>query len=108
MAGEITPREAAERIVERPESIVLLDVREDIERATATIDGSIHIPMGQIPGRIHEIPRDRDLIVYCHHGSRSMMVAEYLEGEGFDRVLNLTGGIDAWSVRVDPKVPRYG
>ena len=95
-------------MTEQPSHVVLLDVREHDERATARIDGSMHIPMGEVPLRIGEIPRDRELIVYCHHGGRSMMVAGYLEGEGFERVLNLTGGIDAWSARVDPKVPRYG
>ena len=108
MVGEISARGAAQRIRERPESVLLLDVREDDERAAAAIHPSLHIPMDQLPSRLEEIPRDRELIVFCHHGSRSLMVAGYLEGRGFDRVLNLAGGIDAWSARVDPKVPRYG
>lgn len=88
--------------------VVLLDVRELDEREAARIEPSLHIPMGEIAHRVAEIPRDRELVVYCHSGTRSMMVAGYLEGQGFHSVGNLTGGIDAWSRKVDPAVPRYG
>lgn len=87
--------------------MLLLDVRETFERETAAIQPSVHIPMNDIPDRHGELPRDRRIVVYCHHGTRSEMVAAYLEGEGFTDVANLTGGIDAWSERVDPSVPRY-
>ena len=86
----------------------LLDVREADERAAARIDPSVHIPMREVPSRLVELPRDRPVVVYCHTGTRSMMVAAYLENHGFHDVANLSGGIDAWSVRVDPAVPRYG
>jgi len=89
------------------EKVFLLDVREDEERLTAHIEPSAHIPIQEIPGRIAEIPKDRTVVVYCHHGTRSAMVAGFLEAEGYHDVVNLAGGIDAWSVRVDPKVRRY-
>jgi rhodanese-related sulfurtransferase len=90
-----------------PASILLLDVREDDERSTAVIEPSAHIPMNSVPDRLAELPRDRRIVVYCHHGNRSYAVAGYLETEGFERVANLTGGIDEWSRLIDSSVPRY-
>ncbi len=107
MVARTTPEEVARRLSEEPESLLLLDVREDEERVTAAIQPSIHIPMYEVPERLAEIPRDREVIVYCHHGSRSEVVAGFLEGEGYARVTNLSGGIDAWSAQVDRTVPRY-
>ncbi|HTT15151.1 MAG TPA: rhodanese-like domain-containing protein [Thermoplasmata archaeon] len=100
--------EVARRLKARPGAVVLLDVREPFERELAVIEPSLHIPMGDVPERLAEIPRDREIIVYCHGGGRSAMIAGYLEGEGYTAVANLDGGIDAWSVLVDRKVPRYG
>lgn len=90
-----------------PDGFVLLDVREDDERETASIRPSLHIPMNLVPSRRAELPTDREVIVYCHSGTRSLMVAGYLEAHGVERVANLDGGIDAWSRRIDPAVPRY-
>ncbi|MGC2290035.1 MAG: rhodanese-like domain-containing protein [Thermoplasmata archaeon] len=90
-----------------PGSLLLLDVREDDERAVALIEPSVHIPMNSVSDRLAELPRDRRIVVYCHHGGRSYAVAGYLESEGFEAVTNLTGGIDEWSRLVDPAVPRY-
>jgi rhodanese-related sulfurtransferase len=90
-----------------PEGILLLDVREDEERAVARIEPSLHIPMNSVPDRLADLPQDRRIVVYCHHGGRSYAVAGYLETEGFKDVTNLTGGIDEWSRLVDPRVPRY-
>lgn len=86
---------------------LLLDVREPVEREAARIEPSVHIPMHDVPARVDELPRDRGIIVYCHHGHRSLMVATYLESLGFAKVANMEGGIDAWSARVDSRVPRY-
>jgi rhodanese-related sulfurtransferase len=107
MVTPITPEKLAERLKAGSPSVTLLDVRELDEREAARIEPSLHIPMNEVPARKAEIPRDRPLVVYCHSGTRSMMVAGYLEGQGFTGVSNLTGGIDAWSLRVDPTVPRY-
>lgn len=108
MVEEIEATEVARRLKADPENVLLLDVREPFEREMAVILPSVHIPMGEVPERADEIPRNREVIVYCHGGSRSMMVAAFLESRGFKSVANLAGGIDAWSVEVDPSVPRYG
>ncbi|HYK93876.1 MAG TPA: rhodanese-like domain-containing protein, partial [Thermoplasmata archaeon] len=97
----------AERLKANPRAVTLLDVREPMERELARIEPSLFIPMGEVPRRLEEIPKDAEVVVYCHTGQRSAMVAGFLETQGFSRVGNLTGGIDAWSRRVDPTVPRY-
>ena len=86
---------------------MLLDVREDGEVAYANIDGHTHIAMNLIPLRHNELPDDKPIVVYCHHGMRSMQVALFLEHAGFSDVYNLSGGIEAWSVQIDPSVARY-
>ena len=86
---------------------LLLDVREDWEYAIAHLPGSLLIPMGQIPGRYESLPRDRPVVVYCHHGMRSAQIVTFLSSRGFTQVHNLTGGIDAWATEVDPALPRY-
>lgn len=90
------------------EDLLLLDVREPSERQYCAIDGSTHIPMGEIPARMGELDPDKEIVVYCHHGMRSFQVAAFLMGRGYDKVINLAGGIDAWSLTIDPDVPRYG
>ena len=107
MVSQLAPTEVARRLKENPEAVVLLDVREPYERELARIEPSIHIPMNEVPDRLEEVPKDREVVVYCHGGSRSMMVAGFLAGRGYRTVANLRGGIDAWSVDVDPSVPRY-
>jgi rhodanese-related sulfurtransferase len=89
------------------ESFVLLDVREADELALARLDGALHVPMGELPERIGELPRDGEIVVMCHSGVRSERVTRYLLAEGFTRVANLAGGIDAWSNAIDPAVPVY-
>ncbi|CAJ4795071.1 rhodanese domain-containing protein [Burkholderia pseudomallei] len=90
----------------RPAPIVL-DVREPWEIATAKIDGSVSIPMQQIPARSEELDDEAAIVCVCHHGMRSAQVAMFLESRGFTKLYNLQGGIDAWSRDVDPAVPRY-
>jgi rhodanese-related sulfurtransferase len=85
----------------------LLDVREPRECAFCSLTGSLQIPMNEVPRRLEELPRDVPLVVMCHHGMRSRMVAQYLRSVGFNDVLNLEGGIDAWAVRMDPAIDRY-
>ena len=86
---------------------VLLDVREPWEHDKARIEGSTLIPMRELPARIAEIDDEREVVAICHHGGRSMQVALFLEKQGFKRVHNLVGGIDAWSRTVDRTVPLY-
>ncbi|MDB5070561.1 MAG: sulfurtransferase [Candidatus Eremiobacteraeota bacterium] len=89
------------------DDLVLLDVREPDEIATASIPWATVISMREIPVRMNDIPRDKPLVVMCHHGGRSERVAQFLEANGYGNAINLTGGIDAWSASVDPGVPRY-
>ena len=106
MPRAIDPEALSVRLA-KGDPLVVLDVREGWEVEVAALDGSTHIPMAEVPRRHGELPRDRDIVVLCHHGMRSAMVAEYLRSAGFDRVINLTGGIDRWSVTVDRSVSRY-
>jgi rhodanese-related sulfurtransferase len=89
---------------ERP---LLLDVREPWEYDKARIEGSRLVPMRELPARLSEIDEGKEVVAICHHGGRSMQVAMFLEKQGYRRVHNLTGGIDAWSRTVDPSVPTY-
>lgn len=89
------------------ESLFLLDVREAWETEICQIPGSVHIPMGQIPGQVEEIPTDRPVICICHHGMRSQQVAHFLQQKGISGVENLTGGVEAWALEVDPEMARY-
>jgi rhodanese-related sulfurtransferase len=103
---EISPAELKARMgsATPPE---VLDVREQWEWQRAHIAGTRHIPMGEVPEHVKELPRERDVVVFCHHGGRSRQIVLYLEQQGFDRAINLRGGIDAWSREVDPSVPQY-
>ena len=107
MIASLRAEAVAELLHKHPDRYVLLDVRELDEREIGRIEPSLHIPMNEVPNRLAELPKDRELIVYCHSGTRSMMVAGFLHGAGFKSVSNLDGGIDAWSRKVDPTVPRY-
>ena len=89
------------------EQPLLLDVREGWEFETCKIAGSVQIPMNLIPVRVSEIEDDREVVCICHHGARSMQVAAFLERNGFSNVTNLTGGVHAWAVQVDPSMPKY-
>ncbi len=86
---------------------LLLDVREPWEFERCHIEGSLLIPMNSIPSRLGELPADRDIVVICHHGVRSFHVARFLDHNGFTRVINLTGGVDAWAKEADPSMPTY-
>lgn len=94
---------------DRRESFMLLDVREAEELAIAAIPGACHVPLGTLPMRTSELSewKDKEIICMCHHGMRSARAQQILENAGFSRVFNLTGGIHAWSVRIDSSVPQY-
>ena len=104
--GEITPEELSRRIA-RGDDFELLDVREPYEWAIARLPGARHIPLGTLPERIASLDPDRETIVYCKSGIRSMAAAAQLAAAGFRNVANLSGGISRWSAEVDPSVPRY-
>jgi len=105
---QITPAELAAWLADTGrEKPVLLDVREPWEYQAARIEGSQHIPMREVPGRLFELDPDRAVVAICHHGGRSMQVAMFLEKNGFAKTHNLAGGVDAWSRTVDAAVPLY-
>jgi rhodanese-related sulfurtransferase len=102
----ISVRELADlRSAGREHSV--LDVREAGELEICRIDGALHIPMAEVPGRADDLPRDRPLVILCHHGARSRMVVDFLRNAGFDNALNLDGGIEAWACEIDPSIRRY-
>ena len=90
---------------------VLLDVREPWEFELAAIRlpqaDTVLMPMGQVPERLAEIDAARTIVCVCHHGMRSLQVAHFLEQQGCTEVINMHGGIDAWSREIDRSVPRY-
>jgi rhodanese-related sulfurtransferase len=86
---------------------LLLDVREPWEHQTARIEGSKLVPLGEVAERLGELDQQQEVVAICHHGGRSMQVAMFLEKNGFSKVHNLSGGMDAWSKSVDPSVPVY-
>jgi len=106
MNKEISASEAA-KLKASGENVTFLDVREHSELEICRIEGALHIPMGEIPQRTGALPSDGSLVVFCHHGMRSANVQQYLEARGFQNVINLAGGIHAWSLEVDPTVPTY-
>ncbi len=89
------------------QGVTLLDVRTDEELAIAALPGGVHIPLQELPRRMGELNPGHPIAVLCHHGVRSDMAARFLEQNGFSDVSNVAGGIDAWSLHVDPDVPRY-
>jgi rhodanese-related sulfurtransferase len=88
-------------------SPLLLDVREPWEFDICQIDGSINIPMGQIPLRLDELPASGEIVVICHHGVRSQQVIWFLQNRSLGDLVNLEGGVDAWARSVDPGMPVY-
>ena len=105
MYKQISATEAA--ILHNEDQAVLLDVREDSELTICKLDNALHIPMGEIPERHSMLPKDKPVIVFCHHGGRSSNVQQFLVSIGFDNVINMKGGIHAWSSDVDPGMAQY-
>ena len=106
--GEVGPRELEERLA-AAEPPLLLDVREPYEWDIVSLqaDGEVRVPLGELPDRMDELPRDREIVVYCRSGARSRTAAGALVDAGFRRVDNLTGGILAWVDEIDPSLPKY-
>jgi rhodanese-related sulfurtransferase len=88
-------------------SPVMLDVREPWEYQTCHIEGALPMPMNTVPARQEELDPEAPIVCICHHGTRSMQVAAFLERNGFTQVANLTGGVHAWATQVDGMMPTY-
>ena len=106
MLHDLSPTAIREALAAR-QDITLVDVREPAEYATAHIAGAVLIPLRTLPQEAESLPRDHEIILHCHHGMRSEMAGNFLLAQGFSRVSHMVGGIDAWSMDVDPSVPRY-
>ena len=103
---EIKPQELKARF-DRGEKLVLVDVREPWEYELCRIEGARHIPLGSLAASLQTLPDVDEVICYCHHGMRSLDAAAWLRLQGFEKARSLAGGIERWSMQIDPKVPRY-
>jgi len=105
-ALEVEPGELAQWRQEGRD-MQLVDVRQPVEHAIAHLSGATLLPLPELVSRVAELDPARPVVVYCHHGPRSLRATQWLRQQGFPRVASLAGGIDAWSVEVDPALPRY-
>ena len=103
---EISPQELKQRL-DTDESVFLLDVREQTEYDIVHLEGARLIPLNTLPHHIDSLPPDQEIVVYCHHGTRSLYAAAYLHQNGFRDAKNLAGGIDQWAAEIDPTLRRY-
>jgi rhodanese-related sulfurtransferase len=104
---ELTPLELKHYLENADPPPLLLDVREPGEFEICHIAGSQLMPMGMVAASVDDIPQDRPIVVICHHGMRSYSIARYLEQQGFDPVMNLSGGLDAWARSIDFNMQTY-
>jgi rhodanese-related sulfurtransferase len=105
MIPQIQPSEL-KRMLDAEQPVLLLDVREPQEHEFCALPGSVLIPLGELVSRVEEVPADTPVVVYCHHGVRSLSGAAILRRAGIEAA-SLAGGIDRWSLTVDASVPRY-
>jgi rhodanese-related sulfurtransferase len=103
---EISASEVKQRL-DRGDKLLLVDVREPYEQALCHIEGAVLIPMGSIPANFQKLDTDDDVICFCHRGMRSLDVVNWLRHQGVASAKSMAGGIDRWSLEVDPGVPRY-
>jgi adenylyltransferase/sulfurtransferase len=104
--SEITPEQLKKRI-DAGEYLFVLDVRNPNEFAICRIPGTVLVPLPELPNRLAEVPRDREVIVHCKSGMRSAKAIDFLKSQGYAKLVNLTGGILGWAEKVDPGMPRY-
>lgn len=103
----ITPKELQALLASPGSKPLLLDVREPWEYETCHIEGSRLVPMSQVAEASEEFDPEQEIVVICHHGTRSEEIALFLEQIGFGKVANLEGGVDAWAQEVDPNMATY-
>jgi adenylyltransferase/sulfurtransferase len=103
---QILPVEVKRRL-DQGEKLLLVDVREPAEYQICRIEGAKLIPLGALPGQVQSLPDDEEVICYCHHGIRSLDAAVWLRQQGIEGARSLAGGIERWSLEIDPEVSRY-
>ena len=103
---EISPREVQD-LLARDNQVLFVDVREKWEYDTAHIEGSVLIPIGDVPANLQRIDSAEEIVIFCHHGMRSLDAAVWLRSQGVEGARSMAGGIDRWSAEIDPAVPRY-
>jgi rhodanese-related sulfurtransferase len=103
---EITPREV-KSMIDRGEKFLFVDVREKWEFDTSWIEGAMLVPMREIPANLAKFEEADQIILFCHHGIRSLDAAAWLRSQDIAGAKSMTGGIDRWSAEIDPTVPRY-
>lgn len=103
---QLTPKELHSGLSDGAD-FTLLDIREPWEVAICQLENAVQIPMFTVPEKLHEIKQLQPLVVYCHHGIRSVQVCHYLAQQGIDQVYNLVGGIERWADEIEPEMPRY-
>ena len=103
---EISPQELKQKL-DTDESVLLLDVREPSEYDIVHLEGARLIPLNTLPQHIDSLPAEQEIVVYCHHGTRSLYATAYLHQNGFRDAKNLAGGIDQWAAEIDSTLRRY-
>ena len=103
---EISPQ-ALKQKLDANESVLLLDVREQSEYDIVHLEDARLIPLNTLPQHVESLPSDQEIVVYCHHGQRSLYAVAYLQQNGFNEAKNLIGGIDQWAIEIDSTLPRY-
>ena len=103
---QIAPQELKQKL-DQSAKLVLVDVREPWETQLGTINGAKLVPLNTLPANMELFLNSEEVVIYCHHGMRSLNAAAWLRSQGVDGARSLTGGIERWSTEIDPKVPRY-
>ena len=104
---QLSPQQVHELIEQSENKPILLDVREDFENEICAIEGSINIPLHKIPEATEELDPQQEYVLICHHGMRSQRAGIIMASQGFEKLINLVGGIDAWACNIAPEMKRY-
>ncbi len=104
---QLSPKQVLDLVEQSETKPVLLDVREDFENEICAIEGSINIPLHKISDAVEELDPQQEYILICHHGLRSQRAGIIMESQGFEKLVNLVGGIDAWACNIAPEMKRY-
>ena len=103
---EITPSEVKARLA-RGDKFLFVDVREKWEYETSRIEGAVLIPLREIPEKLAALAKAGEIVLFCHHGVRSLDAAAWLHSQGVEKARSMSGGIERWATEIDPSVPRY-